>query len=56
MNPASPIATETQGHLVAFKPKFISFDCYGTLIKFEMGPAASRLFMDRLPANRMHAF
>ncbi|HUG23592.1 hypothetical protein [Piscinibacter sp.] len=25
-----------------FKPKFISFDCYGTLINFEMGPAANR--------------
>jgi hypothetical protein len=24
---------------MAFKPKFISFDCYGTLINFEMGPS-----------------
>lgn len=23
---------------MAYKPKFISFDCYGTLINFEMGP------------------
>ena len=29
-----------------FKPKFISFDCYGTLITFEMGPAANRLFKE----------
>ena len=28
---------------MAFKPKFISFDCYGTLINFEMGPAAKAL-------------
>ena len=41
---------------MAFKPKFISFDCYGTLINFEMGPAANRLFKDRVPAGRMPAF
>lgn len=39
-----------------FKPKFISFDCYGTLINFEMGPTAKRLFEDRVPAARMPAF
>lgn len=38
------------------KPKFISFDCYGTLINFEMGPTAKRLFEDRVPAERMPAF
>lgn len=38
------------------KPKFISFDCYGTLINFEMGPAAKSLFKDRVPAERMPAF
>ena len=41
---------------MAFKPKFISFDCYGTLIDFEMGPAANSLFKDRVPADRMPAF
>ena len=39
-----------------FKPKFISFDCYGTLINFEMGPTAKILFKDRVPADRMPAF
>jgi 2-haloacid dehalogenase len=39
-----------------FKPKFISFDCYGTLINFEMGPAAKRLFAERVPSGRMPAF
>lgn len=39
-----------------FTPKFISFDCYGTLINFEMGPTAKRLFEDRVPASRMAAF
>src|SRR5687767_7891983 len=41
---------------MSFRPKFISFDCYGTLINFEMGPTASRLFKDRVPAGRMPAF
>ena len=39
-----------------FKPKFISFDCYGTLINFEMGPTAKVLFKDRVSADRMPAF
>ena len=41
---------------MTFKPKFISFDCYGTLINFEMGPTAKRLFTDRVQAGRMPAF
>jgi 2-haloacid dehalogenase len=39
-----------------FKPKYITFDCYGTLIYFEMAPAASALYEDRVPAARMRAF
>lgn len=41
---------------MTYKPKFISFDCYGTLINFEMGPTAKRIFEDRVPADRMPAF
>ena len=41
---------------MAFNPRFISFDCYGTLIDFAMGPAAKALFEDRVPADRMPAF
>lgn len=41
---------------MTFKLKFISFDCYGTLINFEMGPTAKVLFKDRVPAERMPAF
>ena len=33
---------------MASKPKFISVDCYGTLINFEMGPTAKILFEDRI--------
>lgn len=39
-----------------FKPKFITFDCYGTLIFFEMGPIAQRLFADRISAEDMPKF
>lgn len=31
-----------------FRPKYITFDCYGTLLDFEMGPAARRAYADRL--------
>ena len=41
---------------MAFNPRFISFDCYGTLIDFAMGPAAKALFEDLVPAERMPAF
>ncbi len=39
-----------------FKPKFITFDCYGTLINFAMGPTARRLFADLVPAEGMDQF
>lgn len=39
-----------------FKPKFISFDCYGTLIDFEMAPAARRVYASRLTEKQMDAF
>ena len=40
----------------AFKPKYISFDCYGTLIYFEMAPIAQRLFADRITPEQMPQF
>ena len=33
--------------------RWASFDCYGTLINFEMGPTAKVLFKDRMSAERM---
>jgi 2-haloacid dehalogenase len=39
-----------------FKPKYISFDCYGTLTRFRMGEMAESLCGDRVPAERMPAF
>jgi 2-haloacid dehalogenase len=39
-----------------FKPKFISFDCYGTLIYFQMAPMAQKLFADRITPEQMPQF
>lgn len=38
------------------KPKFITFDCYGTLINFEMAPVARQVYADRLSGEAMEAF
>lgn len=39
-----------------FRPKFITFDCYGTLTNFQMGPAARKIFADRIRPEQMEAF
>lgn len=41
---------------MALKPKYITFDCYGTLIYFEMAPVARRLYADRVAEADMDAF
>ncbi len=41
---------------MTFRPRFISFDCYSTLIDFAIGPTAKTLFEDRIAADRMPAF
>lgn len=40
----------------SFKPKYISFDCYGTLIHFRMGDLARDMFADRIAPERMEQF
>ena len=40
----------------SFRPKFITFDCYGTLINFEMAPAARRVYGARLSPEVMDGF
>lgn len=42
--------------MAAFRPKFITFDCYGTLIYFEMATVARKLYADRVPPADMDAF
>ena len=39
-----------------FRPRYISFDCYGTLTCFRMGELAREIFADRVPAAQMEAF
>lgn len=36
-----------------FRPKYISFDCHGTLIHFQTSEMARELFADRVPAEGM---
>lgn len=39
-----------------FKPKYITFDCYGTLTRFRMKDMAQEIFADRIPAEHMPQF
>lgn len=42
--------------MILFKPKYATFDCYGTLIRFRMGEAVRQLHADRIAEGRMTAF
>jgi 2-haloacid dehalogenase len=42
--------------MTRFKPKYITFDCYGTLTRFRMDEVTRELFADRIPAEKMDAF
>lgn len=42
--------------MAAFRPKYITFDCYGTLIHFHMSDMTRTIFADRIDPDRMHAF
>lgn len=39
-----------------FDPKFVTFDCYGTLIWWQMSAETKKVLADRLPADRADAF
>jgi 2-haloacid dehalogenase len=39
-----------------FDPKFVTFDCYGTLTNFQMGSFTKRILGDRLPADIAEPF
>src|SRR5262245_32899041 len=39
-----------------FTPKYITFDCYGTLTRFRIADMARDFFKDRITADRMDAF
>ena len=38
------------------RPKYITFDCYGTLTRFRMGDMAREIFADRVSAEAMDEF
>ncbi|WP_145002307.1 haloacid dehalogenase type II [Pseudomonas oryzihabitans] len=42
--------------MTAFRPKYITFDCYGTLTRFRMSDMAREMFADRIPAEAMDQF
>ncbi len=42
--------------MTTFRPKYITFDCYGTLIHFQMAEAATDLYGAQLSEPQMKAF
>jgi 2-haloacid dehalogenase len=42
--------------ITTLRPKYISFDCYGTLINFRMSDVARELFSDRVAPEQMYGF
>ena len=42
--------------MARFRPKYVTFDCHGTLINFQMADAAKDLFGHLLDARRMDEF
>jgi 2-haloacid dehalogenase len=42
--------------MAAFRPTYITFDCYGTLIDFQMSRMTRTLFADRLAPDSLPAF
>ena len=42
--------------MTGFRPKYITFDCYGTLTRFRMGDMAREMFADRVAPDRMDQF
>ena len=42
--------------MTLFKPRYITFDCYGTLIRFRMADMAREIFHERIAPQHMEAF
>ncbi|MEA1671987.1 haloacid dehalogenase type II [Nitrospirillum sp. BR 11163] len=42
--------------MTTFRPKYITFDCYGTLTRFRMSDMARELFPDRVAPENMDRF
>lgn len=41
---------------MTFRPKYITFDCYGTLTRFRMGETARAMYADRLAPEQLECF
>ena len=41
---------------MSFRPKYITFDCYGTLTNFDMAGAARDIYGQRFDATQMASF
>lgn len=50
------LPSERNTALSDLRPKFITFDCYGTLTWFQVGEVTRKLLGDRVPAGTMEAF
>src|SRR5262249_19141259 len=42
--------------MAEFRPRYVTFDCYGTLTHFQMTSLTGTLFSDRVAPDRMQAF
>lgn len=42
--------------MTTVRPKYVTFDCYGTLTRFQMVEMTHQLMADRIPADRRDAF
>lgn len=42
--------------MTTFRPRYITFDCYGTLTKFDMAGAAQRIYAETLSPEKMQSF
>ena len=42
--------------MAQFRPEYITFDCYGTLTRFQMGELTREIYGGRIAADRMDAF
>jgi 2-haloacid dehalogenase len=42
--------------MATFKPKYITFDCHGTLIRWQIANMTRATFADRIAADKMDAF
>ena len=42
--------------MIEFTPKYITFDCYGTLTSFGMAAMTREMFADRIPPEQMELF